>query len=237
MDKRAEILFKLFEKSLSGEIDFYGVTVLPSGKYTDVSILDDKYKVPLLKIKNPNNIPFSYNSLHDLIHTMYIESSLIKAVGLPNNHILQRAIDDFIKFDDFNTHDFHIPDEIYKKLLNCLNTDFVETKYRDATNTIYTIKYKYFINNDFNMYWESDEEFRIDIAIKVDSLWVEKLEEDEYYFETDEDEIESAVYEIYGDEPYLFEQPIWGCISDYLSDYTTFLNTEWQFVSVNIYVS
>ncbi len=101
----------------------------------------------------------------------------------------------------------------------------------------YKLKNAHFINNDFNMYWDSDEDFRIDIAIKVDSLWVEKLEEDEYYFETDKDEIESTVYEIYGDEPYLFEQPIWGCISDYLSDYTTFLNTEWQFVSVNIYVS
>jgi len=236
MDKRAELLFKLFEKSLSGGIDVYGITVLPSGKYTDESILDGMYKVPLLKIKNPDNLPFSYYSLHDLIYTMFSESSLIKAVGLPNGYILHKAINKFIKFDNFNFRDFHIPDEIYKKLLNCLNTDSVEIKFRDGSNTIFTIKCKYFIDNDFDMYWDSDEEFKIDISIKVESLWVEKLEENEYYFETDEEEIMATVYEIYGDEPYLFEQPIWGCISQRLTDYITFLNTEWQSVSVNIYV-
>lgn len=236
MEKKIEVLIKLFEKSLSNGLDIDGVTILPSGRYTSINLLGENYKVPLLKIKNPNNIPFSYNSLHDLLYSMYIDSSLIKIVGISDKYLLTKAVDSFFVFDDFNRHDFYIPDKTYKNLYKCLNTDFVEIKFRDNKNTIYTIKLKYFIDNNFDMYWDSGEEFKIDISVKVDSLWIEKLEENEHYFETDKEEIESIVYDIYSQESYIFEQPIWDCVNENLAEYNSFLNTEWQYITINIYV-
>ena len=54
MEKKIEVLIKLFEKSLSNGLDIDGVTILPSGRYTSINLLGKNYKVPLLKIKNPN---------------------------------------------------------------------------------------------------------------------------------------------------------------------------------------
>jgi len=47
--------------------EIHGLIIYHDDEYTGVRLDNEIVKVPILKIKNPNNIPFSYNSLITLL--------------------------------------------------------------------------------------------------------------------------------------------------------------------------
>jgi hypothetical protein len=212
--------------------EIYGLIIYHDDEYTGVPLYNEIVKVPILKIKNPNNIPFSYYSLSELLTTE------LEVVGdFANVSIISYQLPSLIVLNDFNKGEFYIPEENEKKLRKCLNTDTVEIKFRDNNSIIYTIYGKYIVNNDFEMYWESSDVFKIDITFKIEKIFVDDLVRKVHHFMENYDEMVHLVYDIKYDNDELFENPVWDCIIENLGQYKTMINRDWQYVDVNIIVS
>jgi hypothetical protein len=211
--------------------EIYGLIIYHDDEYTGVPLYNEIVKVPILKIKNPNNIPFSYYSLSELLTTE------LEVVGdFANVSIISYQLPSLIVLNDFNKGEFYIPEENEKKLRKCLNTDTVEIKFRDNNSIIYTIYGKYIVNNDFEMYWESSDVFKIDITFKIEKIFVDDLVRKVHHFMENYDEMVHLVYDIKYDNDELFENPVWDCIIENLGQYKTMINRDWQYVDVNIIV-
>jgi hypothetical protein len=85
---------------------------------------------------------------------------------------------------------------------------------------------EYIIDEEFDMEWDYDD-FRIGLTIKLKNLTIDGKP-------YNENDVERIIYDIAADEPYYFEEPIWDCIHEYLQKYRVFMNTEWQYVSIDI---
>jgi hypothetical protein len=112
--------------------EIHGLIIYHDDKYTGVYLDNELIKVPILKIKNPNNIPFSYNALSSLL-----DDELDTVGNFANVSIKSYQRPSLIVLNDFNKGEFYIPKENEKKLRKCLNTDTVEIKYRDNNRKIY----------------------------------------------------------------------------------------------------
>jgi hypothetical protein len=212
--------------------EIYGLIVYHDDEYTEVPVYDETVTVPILKIKNPNNIPFSYYALIDLL-----DEELKTVEHFANISILPYKRISLIVFNNFDKGDFYIPEENEKKLRKCLNTDTVEVKYRDNNSIIYTIYGKYIVDDNFEMYWESSESFRIDITFEIEKIFVDDLVRKVHHFMKNYDEMVHLVYDIKYDNDELFENPVWDCIIENLGQYKTMINRDWQYVDVNIIVA
>lgn len=193
-----------------------------------VKIEDNYYNVPILTIRNPKNIPFSYHSLIELIQDEFDYMSRLSGLSLPFN-----IIGRFILFDDFSQGQFYIPDDIESETNNCLKTNDIEIKHR-IKNTIYTITGRYVINDDFDMFWDSSESFVISIGFKVKSVFEDNLEDNTFKIIEGREEMIEIVHDIRLDDSFVFENPIWECFTDRLVDYKTFIDTDWQYIDVQI---
>jgi hypothetical protein len=212
--------------------EIYGLIIYHDDEYTKVPLYNEMVTVPILKIKNPNNIPFSYYALSDLLTT---ELEVVE--DFANVHILPYQHASLIILNNFDERDFYIPEENKKNLRECLNTDTVEIKYRDNNSIIYTIYGKYIVDDNFEMYWESDENFKIEITFKIEKIFVDDLVRKVHHFMENYDEMVHLVYDIKYDNDELFENPVWDCIIENLGQYKTMINRDWQYVDVNIIVS
>lgn len=227
--------YKAFSKVMSVYFkskEIYGLIIYHDNEYTKVPLYNEMVTVPILKIKNPNNIPFSYYALSDLLTT---ELEVVE--DFANVHILPYKHESLIILNNFDERDFYIPEENKKKLRECLNTDTVEIKYRDNNSIIYTIYGKYIVDDDFEMYWESDENFKIEITFKIEKIFVDDLVRKVHHFMENYDDMVHLVYDIKYDNSELFENPVWDCIIENLGQYKTMINRDWQYVDVNIIVS
>jgi len=227
--------YKAFSKVMSVYFkskEIYGLIIYHDDEYTGVPLYNEIVKVPILKIKNPNNIPFSYYALSDLLTT---ELEVVE--DFANVHILPYQHASLIILNNFDERDFYIPEENEKKLRECLNTDTIEIKYRDNNSIIYTIYGKYIVDDDFEMYWESDENFKIEITFKIEKIFVDDLVRKVHHFMENYDDMVHLVYDIKYDNSELFENPVWDCIIENLGQYKTMINRDWQYVDVNIIVA
>ena len=135
-----QAFLKLLPKFMS-RVDIDGIRFLPTNKTERVKIYDGKIvEAPVFKLWNSKNVPFSYNSLVDLL-TLELEE-LGKIVS---SDIGYGQIEKFVKI-----------------------------------------------------------------------------------------EMQSYVYDIASSDSYTYEAPIWLCVSDVFTEYETFLNTDWQYVSLTI---
>jgi len=227
--------YKAFSKVMSVYFkskEIHGLIIYHDDEYTEVRLDNELVKVPILKIKNPNNIPFSYNSLITLL-----DDELDIIGDFANVSIISYQRPSLIVFNDFNRADFYIPEKNEKKLRKCLNTDTVEIKFRDNNSTIYTIYGKYIVNNDFEMYWESSDVFKIDITFEIEKIFVDDLVRKVHHFMENHDDMVHLIYDIKYDNSELFENPVWDCIIENLGQYKTMINRDWQYVDVNIIVA
>jgi hypothetical protein len=226
--------YKAFSKVMSVYFkskEIYGLIIYHDDEYTKVPLYNEMVTVPILKIKNPNNIPFSYYALSDLLTT---ELEVVE--DFANVHILPYKHASLIILNNFDERDFYIPEENKKKLRKCLNTDTVEIKFRDNNSIIYTIYGKYIVDDNFEMYWESDENFKIEITFKIEKIFVDDLVRKVHHFMENYDDMVHLVYDIKYDNSELFENPVWDCIIENLGQYKTMINRDWQYVDVNIIV-
>ena len=221
--------FEVFKKVLSkyvDNLDIYGIKF----KYTDKTIkrgiqLYD-VEVPVIQILNPNDIPFSYNSLHDLFST---EISTVNR--FTNTFDEDYLIEKSFSFDDFNVGNFYIPSRVESDLFKCLHNNSVEIKYR-AMDIIYTITGEFIVDDSFEIYWNDYESFNAYCTFKVKNVFVDNLSTNKFYNMDDKDDMTSLVNEIYYQDNSVFENPIWHCFEDTLFEYTTFINREWQYIDI-----
>ena len=116
-----------------------------------------------------------------------------------------------------------------------MNTDFIDISYRNS-NTIYTINAKYAADSDFEMIWEDSEELKVYLTLNVKHINVKNLATNEVELIKDYDEIKRIVYDIMWRDSYTFEDPVWDCFVEHVKPYKTFLDDQWQFVSLRIMV-
>ena len=118
-----EQLFKQFKKVLSkyiNKINIDGITFSMT-EYTDQKRNGGiDVQVPLIKIHNNKNVPFSYNSLHDLFSQ---ELNVIN--DFTNSEMSQNQLEIAFVFDDFDKNEYYIPKSIDNRLKRCLNNDFL----------------------------------------------------------------------------------------------------------------
>ena len=229
-----EQTFDRFKKVLSkyiNKIDIDGITFSMT-EYTDQKRIGGiDVQVPLIKIHNTKNVPFSYNALHDLF-TQQLE--MVNSYA--NTEMGFNQLELSFVFDDFQRNEFYIPKSIENRLKRCLNSEFVYVKFRDKNNIIYTLEIKYIVDNNFDLYWDDTENFKLDISLLCKSIFVDNLITGKHYIMDDKEEMARLVYDIRYDDPYIFENPIWPCFEDTLFEYPCFINREWQYLDVNVIV-
>ena len=229
-----EQTFNRFKKVLSkyiNKIDIDGITFSMT-EYTDQKKIGSiDVQVPLIKIHNTKNVPFSYNALHDLF-TQQLE--MVNSYA--NTEMGFNQLEVSFAFDDFQRNEFYIPKSIENRLKRCLNSEFVYVKFRDKNNIIYTLEIKYIVDNNFDLYWDDTENFKLDISLLCKSIFVDNLITGKHYIMDDKEEMARLVYDIRYDDPYIFENPIWPCFEDNLFEYPCFINREWQYMDVNVIV-
>jgi len=228
MDESSFKILKRVMKSLVNPLNVEGLEIYMTNHTKKIVIDDNYYDVPLLRISNPKNIPFSYNSLVELVIIEFKYISKLSGLDLTTYELSKLII-----FDDFTTGDYYIPDEMDNKLLDCLNTNDKQIKHRMG-DVIYTITGRYVVDGDFDMFWDSSESFAVNISFKIKSVFEDNLGNNTHRIIKDRDEMIELVYTVSSDDSYLFESPIYECFSESVSEYITFLDTGWQYCEVHI---
>jgi hypothetical protein len=228
MDESSFKILKRVMKSLVNPLNIDGLEIYMTNHTKKIVIDDNYYDVPLLRISNPKNIPFSYNSLVELVIIEFKYISKLSGLDLTTYELSKLII-----FDDFTTGDYYIPDEMDNKLLDCLNTNDKQIKHRMG-DVIYTITGRYVVDGDFEMFWDSSESFAVNISFKIKSVFEDNLGNNTHRIIKDRDEMIELVYTVSSDDSYLFESPIYECFSESVSEYITFLDTEWQYCDIHI---
>ena len=223
-----QAFLKLLPKFMS-RVDIDGIRFLPTNKTERVKIYDGKIiEAPVFKLWNSKNVPFSYNSLVDLL-TLELEE-LGKIVS---SDIGYGQIEKFVKIDNLEKNQYYIPNNLIERFKNCVDGVVGKVKQNSYEVTIHT-EVRYIIDQDFDFYWEDSESFRIDISVEVLSVFIENNITGSREKVEDKIEMQSYVYDIASSDSYTYEAPIWLCVSDVFTEYETFLNTDWQYVSLTI---
>lgn len=210
--------------------DFYGITLINSGKKTSVSINGFDYQVPLIKIHNPNNLPYTTANLKHSFKDLFLET----VQSLSSTDISHTRLIELIKFDGENDdiYYFYLNTDNLKKIKDCIQDTIGTIKYRSRENIIYTIKGRY-DSSDMDLYMEDYGEILVmDIGFETKSIYVDNLETRNNYM-MDSDEFDEFIDFIKYEDRSLFEDPIWPCVKPNM-DLLTFLDTNWQFIDFNI---
>jgi hypothetical protein len=212
--------------------DFYGIELINSKEKVTVSIDNFDYEVPLIEISNPNDLPYTLANLYASFQDDFISNiQSLAGTNLSNYTILNKLI----VFDVINDGmtDFYLDVGHSKKMKECIHNKKATIKYRNNKNIIYTIEGHYDCS-DLEYYIESDgERFVIDVGFKTNSVFVDNLITGKYYM-MDPKDFEEFIFDIKNEDRILFEDPIWDCLSP-IVDTKTFIDTNWQFIDVNVF--
>jgi hypothetical protein len=219
---------KLLPKFMS-RVDIDGIRFLPTNKTERIKTYDGKViEGPVFKLWNSKNVPFSYNSLADLLTLELEELGKIVSANIGYNEI-----EKFIKIDNLEKNQYYIPNNLIERFKYCVDGVVGKVKQKSYEVTIHT-EVRYIIDQDFDFYWEDSESFRIDISVEVLSVFIENNITGTREKVEEKIEMQSYVYDIASSDSYTYEAPIWQCVPDIFTEHETFLNTDWQYVTINI---
>lgn len=219
---------KLLPKFMS-RVDIDGIRFLPTNKTERIKTYDGKViEGPVFKLWNSKNVPLSYNSLADLLTLELEELGKIVSANIGYNEI-----EKFIKIDNLEKNQYYIPNNLIERFKYCVDGVVGKVKQKSYEVTIHT-EVRYIIDQDFDFYWEDSESFRIDISVEVLSVFIENNITGTREKVEEKIEMQSYVYDIASSDSYTYEAPIWQCVPDIFTEYETFLNTDWQYVSLTI---
>jgi len=197
---------------------------------TTVNIDGFDYQVPLIKIHNPNNLPYTIANLFHSFKDLFLET----VQSLASTDISYSRLLKLIKFDTVNDNInyFYLGTDDLKKIKDCIQDKIGIIKYRDNQNIIYTIEGR-FDTSDMELYMEdSGENLVIDIGFETKSVYVDNLVTRNNYM-MDSEDFEELIYHVRYEERSLFEDSLWPCVKPTM-DLLTFLDTNWQFIDFNI---
>ena len=219
---------KLLPKFMS-RVDIDGIRFLPTNKTERIKTYDGKViEGPVFKLWNSKNVPLSYNSLADLLTLELEELGKIVSANIGYNEI-----EKFIKIDNLEKNQYYIPNNLIERFKYCVDGVVGKVKQKSYEVTIHT-EVRYIIDQDFDFYWEDSESFRIDISVEVLSVFIENNITGTREKVEEKIEMQSYVYDIASSDSYTYEAPIWQCVPDIFTEHETFLNTDWQYVSLTI---
>jgi len=98
MDESSFKILKRVMKSLVNPLNVEGLEIYMTNHTKKIVIDDNYYDVPLLRISNPKNIPFSYNALIELVINEFKYISKLSGLDLTMYELSKLII-----FDDFTT--------------------------------------------------------------------------------------------------------------------------------------
>ena len=223
-----QAFLKLLPKFMS-RVDIDGIRFLPTNKTERIKTYDGKViEGPVFKLWNSKNVPLSYNSLADLLTLELEELGKIVSANIGYNEI-----EKFIKIDNLEKNQYYIPNNLIERFKYCVDGVVGKVKQKSYEVTIHT-EVRYIIDGDFDFYWEDSESFRIDISVEVLSVFIENNITGTREKVEEKIEMQSYVYDIASSDSYTYEAPIWQCVPDIFTEYETFLNTDWQYVSLTI---
>ncbi len=223
-----QAFLKLLPKFMS-RVDIDGIRFLPTNKTERIKTYDGKViEGPVFKLWNSKNVPFSYNSLADLLTLELEELGKIVSANIGYNEI-----EKFIKIDNLEKNQYYIPNNLIERFKYCVDGVVGKVKQKSYEVTIHT-EVRYIIDQDFDFYWEDSESFRIDISVEVLSVFIENNITGTREKVEEKIEMQSYVYDIASSDSYTYEAPIWQCVPDIFTEHETFLNTDWQYVTINI---
>lgn len=212
--------------TLLDDYDYHGITIRFSGDYSKKRIYGVDYQLPVFKIDNPNDLPYS-------IPTLVLEwadeelGNIGKLINIPD----LRWEREFLKFFNKTDRDYYIPPKMKQGIKKCLNTPEVDVKFRKG-NTIYTVTGSFSTDAGFEMYWDSSEDFRIFVDFNISKVWIEDLNyKDKYGFLELGPYIIDLLYNFHSDDNSIFEGLVWHCFED-LVGYRSFIDMDWQFIAV-----
>ena len=223
-----QAFLKLLPKFMS-RVDIDGIRFLPTNKTERIKTYDGKVvEGPVFKLWNSKNVPLSYNSLADLLTLELEELGKIVSANIGYNEI-----EKFIKIDNLEKNQYYIPNNLIERFKYCVDGVVGKVKQKSYEVTIHT-EVRYIIDQDFDFYWEDSESFRIDISVEVLSVFIENNITGTREKVEEKIEMQSYVYDIASSDSYTYEAPIWQCVPDIFTEHETFLNTDWQYVSLTI---
>jgi hypothetical protein len=223
-------LNKIFKHlpSFIGEINVNGLIIKPtdnvrrlSGSYVTNRLKQEYIEVPEFSIYNPNDLPYSRPILEEYVLEEYRRFFTYLGLDIPAN-------DNLVKFTN-EVWDYYIPKKTKNQIDECLKTVNFSRRLR-ANGNNYRINGEFTGINSFGT--ESDGitwyvDFRpisVDIVNATDDV-VESLSKSEI-----EDLLDYQRYE----QVEVFEDPIWKCVRDTLTETKTFVDFDWMVWSTHI---
>lgn len=208
-------------------LDINGLRFVKTNFTQEVIIHDKNYNVPVFRIINPKNIPFSYNSLIWIIIDRLRELNKLTSAKLTDGDIKNIFV-----IDDFSVNDFYIPVKILKNFENCVDGREGSFSFISKENYQYWVEFEFVVDSRFELHWYSSDEFQIKVSISIKKIVVKKIDTDEevFFFKN---EITRKIRNIILDYPEFVETPIWDCITDNITEYQTFIDGDWQYVYIN----
>lgn len=207
--------FKLLP-SFVKDINVDGIIIKHTGNYIE-TLYSKRYKVevPVYTIENPNNLPYTKESLTTWLAEEYL--SFQRFVNI----LAGGPITYFVEFDE-SVKDIYIPKEIQQEISQCLKSKkFNKVAWRnpESIRVIGEFKeYNSFDSEDDRVIWSVDfKPHRIEI---VDESGETKrvVEKSEYDY----------IFEVLREDMDFFEEKIWVCVQSNLTSQKTFIDFDWM---------
>jgi hypothetical protein len=215
--------------SFIGEINVNGLIIKPtdnvrrlSGSYVTNRLKQEYVEVPEFSVYNPNDLPYTKTLLEESILEEYRRFFTYLGLDIPANAGLAKFTDD--------VKDYYIPPKIKNQINECLKTVNFNKRLK-ANGNNYRVTGEFTGVNSFGTE-ESDGitwyvDFRpisVDIVDFLDNV-VESLSKSQM-----EDLLDYQRYE----QVEVFEDPIWRCVRDTLTETKSFVDFDWMIWSTNI---
>lgn len=203
--------------SFIGKIDVDGIIIKHNGNFITTPYSQRHgVQVPVFSIENPNDIPYTKESL-----SMWLTEEVIKFRDFVSIEKLGPSLTYFIEFDD-SIKDLYIPKQIKEQIDNCLESkDFDKVAWRNPENIRVVGEFKKY--NQFDM--EGD---RITWHVDFKPSKIEIVDEKGNFKSSVNKEDYNYIFETLMDDMDFFESKIWSCVQPTLSSKKTFVDFDWM---------
>lgn len=207
--------FKLLP-SFVKDINVDDITIKHTGNYIE-TLYSKRYKVevPVYTIENPNNLPYTKESLTTWLAGEYLRFQRFvgETIGGPITY--------FIEFDE-SVKDIYIPQEIKQEISQCLKSKkFNKVAWRnpESIRVIGEFKeYNSFDSEDDRVIWSVDfKPHRIEI-VDENGEFKKEVSKSEYDY----------IFETLREDMDFFEERIWVCVQSNLTSQKTFIDFNWM---------
>lgn len=220
---------KLFIKAMSrymNPLNINGIDIYCSKEaFSQINLNYVEIDVPLLTIRNPKNIPYSYYALKELILEELIKLDEMVGTNFRNSVITRNFINLGV-----NKKKIYFPSSLRDDFIKCVNGRESKINIRKF-NTITTFELKFIMKPELDIFFNDSDRLEIEVGFKINKIFREHLSSGEFYF-IEEEKYSEIIEELSDDPSELFEEKISDCFNVF-TQYETFLDTSWQYYFID----